>query len=94
MSVSLQALAVNGRATGPLYSMQLLPCSSMMCKARFCSFADKEIQDGDLVLLDMGTEYYRYGSDITVTLPANGKFTDKQRSIYEVCSLPAALLLT
>lgn len=37
-----------------------------------------------MVLLDMGTEYYRYGSDITVTLPANGKFSDKQRGIYEV----------
>lgn len=32
----------------------------------------------------------RYGSDITVTLPANGKFSDKQRGIYEVhtgCSI-------
>ncbi len=46
--------------------------------------ADREIEDGDMVLLDMGTEYYRYGSDITVTLPANGKFSDKQRGIYEV----------
>lgn len=44
---------------------------------------NREIEDGDMVLLDMGTEYYRYGSDITVTLPANGKFSDKQRGIYE-----------
>lgn len=28
-------------------------------------------------------QYYRYGSDITVTLPANGKFSAKQRAIYE-----------
>lgn len=44
---------------------------------------NREIKEGELVLLDMGTEYYRYGSDITVTLPSSGKFTPKQRAIYE-----------
>lgn len=34
-------------------------------------------------LFDMGGEYYCYGSDITCSYPANGKFTDKQRQIYE-----------
>jgi Xaa-Pro dipeptidase len=31
----------------------------------------------------MGGEYYCYASDITCTFPSNGKFTDKQRIIYE-----------
>jgi len=31
----------------------------------------------------MGGEYYCYGSDITCTFPANGKFTPDQRAIYE-----------
>jgi Xaa-Pro dipeptidase len=31
----------------------------------------------------MGGEYYCYGSDITCTIPSNGKFTDKQRFVYE-----------
>ena len=31
----------------------------------------------------MGAEYYCYGSDITCTFPSNGKFTDKQRVVYE-----------
>lgn len=46
--------------------------------------ADGEIQDGELLLLDMGCEYYRYGSDITVTFPASGKFTPQQKGIYEI----------
>ncbi|XP_019361133.1 PREDICTED: xaa-Pro dipeptidase isoform X3 [Gavialis gangeticus] len=44
---------------------------------------DKTIEDGDLCLFDMGGEYYCYGSDITCTFPANGKFTPNQRAIYE-----------
>lgn len=34
-------------------------------------------------LFDMGGEYYCYTSDITCSFPANGKFTEDQRMIYE-----------
>ncbi|XP_060110131.1 xaa-Pro dipeptidase isoform X2 [Heteronotia binoei] len=44
---------------------------------------DKTIEDGDLCLFDMGGEYHCYGSDITCTFPANGKFTPDQKAIYE-----------
>ncbi|NXT01066.1 PEPD dipeptidase, partial [Jacana jacana] len=44
---------------------------------------DRTIEDGDLCLFDMGGEYYCYGSDITCTFPANGRFTPDQRAIYE-----------
>jgi len=43
---------------------------------------DKVIKDGDMCLFDMGGEYYCYVSDITCCFPANGKFTDKQKLIY------------
>lgn len=33
-------------------------------------------------LFDMGGEYYCYTSDITCSFPANGKFTDQQKKIY------------
>ncbi len=33
----------------------------------------------------MGAEYYCYGSDITCTFPANGKFDAKQKFVYETC---------
>ncbi|XP_040266444.1 xaa-Pro dipeptidase isoform X2 [Bufo bufo] len=44
---------------------------------------DKTLTDGDMCLFDMGGEYYCYGSDITCSFPANGKFTSDQRAIYE-----------
>jgi len=45
---------------------------------------DKEIKDGDIVVLDVGGEYGGYAADITRTIPANGKFTSRQREIYEI----------
>jgi Xaa-Pro aminopeptidase len=42
------------------------------------------IQDGDVVVIDVGGEYGGYTADITRTLPANGKFTPRQREIYQI----------
>lgn len=42
------------------------------------------IHDGDLVLFDLGVDYKNYCSDITRVYPANGKFTTRQKEIYEV----------
>jgi len=44
---------------------------------------DKTIQNGEMLLLDMGAEYHCYVSDITCCFPSNGKFTQDQRDIYE-----------
>src|SRR5882762_4007271 len=45
---------------------------------------DRKIQDGDIVVLDVGAQYSGYSADITRTLPANGKFTPRQREIYDI----------
>jgi len=45
---------------------------------------DNEIKGGDLVVMDVAGEYGGYAADITRTLPANGKFTARQREIYEI----------
>jgi Xaa-Pro aminopeptidase len=45
---------------------------------------DRRIEDGDIVLLDVAGQYSGYASDITRTIPANGKFTPRQREIYEI----------
>lgn len=42
------------------------------------------IADGDLVLVDAGAEYNGYTADITRTWPANGKFSDVQRRVYQI----------
>jgi len=44
----------------------------------------RKIEDGDIVVLDVGAQFSGYASDITRTLPANGKFTPRQREIYEI----------
>src|SRR5437763_12336605 len=44
----------------------------------------RKIEDGDIVVLDVGAQYSGYSSDITRTLPANGKFTPRQREIYDI----------
>ena len=44
----------------------------------------RKMEDGDIVVLDVGAQYSGYAADITRTLPANGKFTARQREIYEI----------
>jgi Xaa-Pro aminopeptidase len=44
----------------------------------------RKIEDGDIVVLDVGAQFSGYAADITRTLPANGKFTPRQREIYEI----------
>jgi Xaa-Pro aminopeptidase len=44
----------------------------------------KKIDDGDLVVCDIGAEYSLYTADITRTYPANGKFTARQRAVYQL----------
>ena len=38
--------------------------------------------NGDLILIDVGAEYANYSSDMTRTIPVNGKFTSRQRDVY------------
>lgn len=45
---------------------------------------DKVMNDGDLVVMDVGGEYSMYATDITRTAPVNGKFTARQREIYNI----------
>jgi Xaa-Pro aminopeptidase len=44
----------------------------------------RKIQDGDIVVMDVGAQYSGYAADITRTVPANGKFSPRQREIYDI----------
>src|SRR5258705_6778553 len=44
----------------------------------------RKIENGDIVVLDVGAQYAGYSADITRTIPANGKFTPRQREIYDI----------
>ena len=46
---------------------------------------NNKLQVGDdLVLMDLGAEYHGYTADVTRTIPANGKFSEEQKQIYDI----------
>ncbi|WP_461302278.1 aminopeptidase P N-terminal domain-containing protein [Aureisphaera sp.] len=43
---------------------------------------NQQCKDGDLILMDVGAEYANYSSDMTRTIPVNGRFTERQKKVY------------
>jgi Xaa-Pro aminopeptidase len=46
---------------------------------------NQECKDGDLLLMDFGALYGGYAADLTRTIPVNGKFTQRQKGVYNAC---------
>ena len=44
---------------------------------------NQECKDGDLLLMDVAAEYANYSSDMTRTIPINGRFTARQKAVYQ-----------
>lgn len=55
--------------------------------ARILHYVDnnQECKDGDLILMDFGAEYGNYCADLSRTVPVNGKFTERQKAVYNAC---------
>ena len=45
---------------------------------------DQDVQDGELLLCDLGATYKNYCADISRTFPVNGKFTPRQKELYNI----------
>src|SRR5690606_6758815 len=43
---------------------------------------NQQCKDGDMLLMDVGAEYANYSSDMTRSVPVNGKFTKRQKEVY------------
>jgi Xaa-Pro aminopeptidase len=71
------------RATGPAYGSIIASGDN----ARILHYVNnnQECKDGDLVLMDFGAEYGGYCADLTRTVPVSGKFTKRQREVYDGC---------
>lgn len=56
-------------------------------RARTLHYVDnnQECLDGDLLLMDFGAEYGNYCADLTRTIPVNGKFSKRQKEVYNAC---------
>lgn len=44
---------------------------------------NQQCQDGDLILMDVAAEYANYSSDLSRTIPVNGRYTARQKAVYE-----------
>ena len=44
---------------------------------------NRELKDGDVLLMDVGAEYANYNADMTRTIPVNGKYSKRQRQVYD-----------
>jgi len=69
------------RANGPAYQ-SIIASGANACVLHYID-NNQTCKDGDLVLMDFGAEYANYASDLTRTIPANGKFSPRQREVYQ-----------
>lgn len=71
------------RATGPAYGSIIASGD----RARILHYVsnNQECKDGEMVLMDFGAEYGGYCADLTRTVPVNGKFTRRQKTVYNAC---------
>ncbi len=54
------------------------------CVLHYIENYKPEIEDGELILMDLGAEYHGYTADVTRTIPVNGTFTKEQKLIYDL----------
>ncbi|TAL41325.1 MAG: aminopeptidase P family protein [Chitinophagaceae bacterium] len=71
------------RATGPAYGSII--ASGDRARTLHYVANNQECKNGELVLMDFGAEYGGYCADLTRTIPVNGKFTPRQKKIYNTC---------
>ncbi len=71
--------AIN-RATGHGYA-PIIASGKNACVLHYIE-NDKQLNDGDLMLMDFGAEYANYTADMSRTIPVNGKFTVRQKQCY------------
>lgn len=71
------------RATGPAYGSII--ASGDRARTLHYVSNDQECKEGELVLMDFGAEYGGYCADLTRTVPVSGKFTRRQKTVYNAC---------
>lgn len=71
---------LKNRATGHAYH-PIIASGKNACVLHY-NQNNQVCSDGDLILLDFGAEYGNYNADLTRTIPVNGKFTQRQKDVY------------
>jgi Xaa-Pro aminopeptidase len=68
-------------AEGPAYA-SIIASGKNACVLHYIN-NDKVCRDGDLILMDFGANYGGYAADLTRTIPVNGKFSTRQKAVYQ-----------
>ena len=71
------------RATGEAYGSII--ASGDRARTLHYVSNNAECKDGELILMDFGAEYGGYNADLTRTIPVNGKFGRRQKTVYNAC---------
>lgn len=71
------------RSAGPAYGSII--ASGDRARTLHYVSNNQECKDGELILMDFGAEYGGYNADLTRTVPVNGKFTKRQKEVYNAC---------
>jgi Xaa-Pro aminopeptidase len=71
------------RADGPAYS-SIIASGDRARTLHYVSNSE-ECKDGELILMDFGASYGGYNADLSRTIPVNGKFTRRQKNVYNAC---------
>lgn len=71
------------RATGPAYGSII--ASGDRARTLHYVSNNEECKEGELILMDFGAEYGGYCADLTRTVPVSGKFTKRQKEVYNAC---------
>lgn len=71
------------RATGEAYGSII--ASGDRARTLHYVTNNQECKDGELLLMDFGASYGGYNADMTRTIPVNGKFTRRQKTVYNAC---------
>lgn len=74
---------LNQRATGQAYGSII--ASGDRARTLHYVSNNQECKDGEMILMDFGAEYGGYCADLTRTVPVNGKFTKRQKAVYNAC---------
>ena len=69
------------RSRGAAYS-PIIASGANACVLHYIDNS-QQCQDGDVILLDLGAEYANYNADMTRSVPVNGRFTTRQRAVYD-----------
>ncbi len=83
IEAEITAEFIRNRATGHAYT-PIIASGKNACVLHYVKNNEK-CNKGDLLLLDFGAEYANYAADLSRTIPVNGKFSKRQKEVYNAC---------